>query len=66
MIREVLCVSTQKHAEDLYKDFLNLEYPELEERVIKARDKSEREFYAQLCDFYLAQHQPRVMREKPF
>jgi len=57
---------TQKNGESLYNDFLNYDYPELEELVSKAKNKTEREFYARLCDFYLAQKQPQVMREKPF
>jgi len=56
----------QKYGEKLYSDLLSCEYPKLEELVSKAKDKSEREFYARLCDFYLAQRQPQVMREKPF
>jgi len=52
--------------ENLYKDFLSFEYSELELLVVEAKDKVEREFYARLCDFYLAQNQPRVMQENPF
>jgi len=59
-------MSTQKNGESLYNAFLNYDYPELEELVSNAKDKTEREFYARLCDFYLAQRQPKVMREKPF
>ena len=66
MIRGGVMMSAQKHGESLYDDFLNCDYQELEELVSKAKDKTEREFYARLCDFYLAQKQPQVMREKPF
>jgi len=59
-------MAEQKKGERIYSDFLNCDYPELEELVSKAKDKSEREFYARLCNFYLAQRQPQVMREKPF
>ncbi len=59
-------MAEQKHGESLYNDFLHYDYHELEAFVSKAKDKTEREFYARLCDFYLAKNQPRVMREKPF
>ena len=59
-------MSDQKYGESPYDNFLHYDYPALEEFVRKAKDKSEREFYARLCDFYLAQRQPQVMREKPF
>jgi hypothetical protein len=59
-------VEEQKYSESLYERFLKYDYSELEGFVSKAKDKTEREFYARLCDFYLAKNQPRVMREKPF
>jgi len=50
----------------LYDVFLNYNYQELEELVATAKDKTEHEFYARLCDFYIDQRQERVMQEKPF
>ena len=59
-------MSNQINIESLYKAFLNYDYQELEELVLKANNKSEREFYARLCDFYLSQRQELVMEEFPF
>jgi len=55
-----------KNGENLYNDFLNLSYQELETLVVNAKDKAEREFYMRLCNFYLFLKQPRVMMEKPY
>ncbi|MCL2050453.1 MAG: hypothetical protein FWG91_01780 [Lachnospiraceae bacterium] len=55
-----------ENSQNLYKDFLNLNYQELEALAINACEKEEREFYKSLCNFYLFINQPRVMKEKPF
>ena len=59
-------MSEQKHGEKLYTIFSDCDYKELEELASKATDQAEREFYARLCNFFLAKNQPRVMKEKPF
>jgi hypothetical protein len=55
-----------KYGDSLYELFLKFDYSELEELASKAQDQDERNFYARLCNLYLAQNQPRIMREKPF
>ncbi|MCL2035663.1 MAG: hypothetical protein FWG94_13180 [Oscillospiraceae bacterium] len=59
-------MSEQKNGERLFKDFSTCDYQELEELASRANDKTEREFYVQLCNFFLAKNQPRIMEEKPF
>jgi hypothetical protein len=50
----------------LYDAFLEYSFPELEELLYSATDKDEKNFYAGLCQFFIARNHKRVMEEHPF
>jgi hypothetical protein len=58
--------TVQQQEKPLYDAFLAYSYPELEELLYSAKGKDEKDFYAGLCQFYVARKQKKVREEKPF